>query len=77
MVSAYCLISTEPGKTDEVFQRVKSMQGVKKAECVVGPYDIVALVEVDSIEELTKVAFTDIQNAAGVSDIVTLIVIEL
>ncbi|MCK4405133.1 MAG: Lrp/AsnC ligand binding domain-containing protein [Hadesarchaea archaeon] len=77
MVSAYSLISTEPGKTAEVFQKVKSIEGVKKAECVTGPYDIVARVEVDSPEKFTKVVFGDIRSIAGVTSTTTLIVTEL
>ncbi len=77
MVSAFGLISTEPGKTAEVFQRVKSIDGVKKAECVTGLYDIIVRVEVDSPEKLTKVVFGDIRSIAGVTSTVTLIVTEL
>ena len=77
MVSAYGLISTELGKTAEVLQRVKSIEGVKKAECVAGSYDIVARVEVDSIEKLTKAVFGDIRSIAGVANTVTLVVTEL
>lgn len=77
MISAYGLISTEPSRTAEVFQRVKGMGGVKKAECVVGAYDIVARIEVDSPEELTKMFFGDIRSIAGVANTVMLIVTEL
>ncbi len=77
MISAYGLISTEPGKTDEIFQRVKSIEGVKKAECVTGSYDIVARVEVDSPEKLAKVVFGDIRSIAGITSTATLIVTEL
>ena len=76
MISAYGLISTEPGKTAEVFQRVKSIESVKKAECVTGSYDIVARVEVDSLEKLTKAVFGDIRSIAGVTSTITLIVTE-
>ena len=71
------MISTEPGETAEVLQRVKGIKGVKKAECVAGPYDIVARVEVDSPDKLTKVVFGDIRSIAGVTSIVALIVTEL
>ncbi|MCK4404931.1 MAG: Lrp/AsnC ligand binding domain-containing protein [Hadesarchaea archaeon] len=77
MISAYGLISTEPGKTAEVFQRVKSIEDVKKAECVTGPYDIVARIEVDSSEKFTKAVFGDIRSIAGVTSTATLIVTEL
>ena len=77
MVSAYSLISAEPGKTAEVFRRVKTLEGVRKAEAVAGPYDIVARIEVDSLEKLTKAIFGDIRSIPGVTNTTTLIVVEL
>ena len=74
MKLAYGLICTEPGKTAKVFQRVKSIEGVKKAECVTGSYDIIAHVEADSLEKLTKAVFGDIRSIAGVMSTTTLIV---
>ena len=77
MVNAYSLISAEPGKTSDVFKRVKTIDGVKRAECVAGPYDIIARIEVDSLEKLTKVVFGDIRSILGVTNTTTLIVVEL
>jgi len=77
MVNAYSLISAEPGKTAEVFRKVKAIEGVKRAECVAGPYDIIARIEVDSLEKLTKVVFGDIRGIPGVTNTTTLIVVEL
>jgi DNA-binding Lrp family transcriptional regulator len=77
MVNAYSLISAEAGKTSDVFKRVKAIDGVKRAECVAGPYDIIARIEVDSLEKLTKVVFGDIRSILGVTNTTTLIVVEL
>lgn len=77
MVNAYSLISAEPGKTAEVFRKVKTLEGVKKTEAVAGPYDIVARIEVDSLEKLTKAIFGDIRSIPGVTNTTTLIVVEL
>ncbi|MEW6593228.1 MAG: Lrp/AsnC ligand binding domain-containing protein [Candidatus Hadarchaeota archaeon] len=77
MVKAYSLISAEPGKTTEVFKRLKALEGVKSAEAVAGPYDIVARIEVDSLEKLTKAVFGDIRGIPGVTNTTTLIVVEL
>ncbi len=77
MVNAYSLISAEPGMTSEVFRKVKSVEGVKMAEAVAGPYDIVARIEVDSLEKLTKAIFGDIRGISGVTNTTTLIVVEL
>lgn len=77
MVNAYSLISAEPGKTAEVFRDVKTLEGVKNAEAVAGPYDIVARIEVNSLEKLTKSIFGDIRSIPGVTNTTTLIVVEL
>jgi len=77
MVNAYSLVSTEPGKTSEVFAAIKNIEGVKSAEAVAGPYDIVARIEVDSLEKLTKAVFGDIRGISGVTNTTTLIVVEL
>jgi DNA-binding Lrp family transcriptional regulator len=77
MVKAYSLISAEPGKTSEVFSKIKQIEDVKSAEAVAGPYDIVARIEVDSLEKLTKTIFGDIRSIPGVTNTTTLIVVEL
>lgn len=77
MVKAYSLISAEPGKTAEVFERVRQIEGIKSAEAVAGPYDIVARIEVDSLEKLTKMVFGEIRGIPGVTNTTTLIVVEL
>ena len=76
MVNAYSLISAEPGKTSEVFKKVKLIHGVVKTEAVAGPYDIVARIEVDSLEKLTKAVFGDIRGIPGVTNTTTLIVVD-
>ncbi|MEM2877976.1 MAG: Lrp/AsnC ligand binding domain-containing protein [Candidatus Hadarchaeales archaeon] len=77
MVNAYSLISAEPGKTAEVFRKLKTLPGVKKVEAVAGPYDIVARIEVDSLEALTKSIFGEIRSIPGVTNTTTLIVVEI
>lgn len=77
MVSAYSLVSADPGKTADVFKKLRAIEGVKKAEAVAGPYDIVARIEVDSLEKLTKAIFGEIRSIPGVTNTTTLIVVEL
>lgn len=77
MVRAYSLISVEPGRSTEIFKKVKGIEGVKVAETVAGPYDIIAKIEVDSLEKLTNVVFKGIRSIPGVTNTTTLIVLEL
>ncbi len=77
MVSAYILVSTEPGKTSEVYATMQKGEGIKSVEGVAGPYDIIARIEVDSLEKLTESIFGSIRGIPGVTNTTTLIVIGL
>lgn len=77
MVSAYSLISAEPGMTSKIFERVEKLEGVKSVEAVAGPYDIVARIEVNSLEKLTGTVFGKIRGVEGVTSTTTLIVVDL
>lgn len=77
MVSAYSLISAEPGMTSKIFERVEELEGVTSVEAVAGPYDIVARIEVNSLEKLTGTVFGKIRGVEGVTSTTTLIVVEL
>lgn len=77
MVNAYSLISVEPGETEEVFEKVENLDGVKSVEAVAGPYDIVAQIEVDTLEKLTNAVFGEIRGIKNVTNTTTLIVVDL
>jgi len=53
-VQAYILISTDPGKPWEVAESTLQIEGVKVAQAVTGPFDVVAFVEFTNIDELAK-----------------------
>lgn len=76
MVNAYSLISIEPGKASEIFEKVKNIEGAESSEAVAGPYDIVARIEVSSLEDLTGTVFNKIREIDGVTNTTTLIVVE-
>ncbi|MDH5783152.1 MAG: Lrp/AsnC ligand binding domain-containing protein [Candidatus Bathyarchaeota archaeon] len=53
-MQAYILISTDPGKPWEVAESTLQIEGVKVAQAVTGPFDVVAFVEFTNIDELAK-----------------------
>jgi len=53
-VVAFVLVTTSIGKTREVLHGLKKIDGVKSVDVVMGPYDIIAVVEGDSIESIGK-----------------------
>jgi len=74
MVTAYCLISTAPGKTMEILQKVKEIDAVKLADSVAGEFDIVTRIEVGSLKELSRIVFGEIRVIPGIMATMTLIV---
>ena len=66
---AFILIETEVGKTNKVFATLKEIEGVTTADCVTGPYDIIAVVEGERLDEISKIVTEKIQAVPGVSRI--------
>ena len=74
MVNAYCLISTAPGMTMEILQKVKAIDAIKLSDSVAGEFDIVTRIEVGSLKELSRIVFGEIRVMPGVMSTMTLIV---
>ena len=65
MVQAYILIQTEVGKAASVAEAIASIAGVALAEDVTGPYDVIARVEANTVDELGKLVIAKIQDVRG------------
>lgn len=66
MVSAYVLVSVEPGKNQEVVSALQGIAGVKQAHACWGQPDIFSYVEVDDEKSLADTVLTTIQGISGV-----------
>jgi DNA-binding Lrp family transcriptional regulator len=76
-VSAYVLIQTEVGKAAGVATLMREIAGVVVADDVTGPYDVIARVEADSIDELGRLVVTHVQSIAGLTRTLTCPVVNL
>jgi DNA-binding Lrp family transcriptional regulator len=73
MISAYILITMQPGKTDKAIKEMRSIQNIVKISIIAGEYDIVIRAQVKNLEELLEV--TDkLQIIEGVSKTTTQII---
>jgi len=73
---AYILITAKPGTSEEVVRAIKkarSLKGVKMADSVYGRFDAVAVVEAESLEELSKLTYKIIERIPNVTHTETLI----
>jgi DNA-binding Lrp family transcriptional regulator len=66
MVTAYVLIQTEVSKAGEVAKAVLNVEGVRAAEGVAGPYDVIAITEARNVDELGRLVVTGIQAVRGI-----------
>ena len=66
-MKACILIKTEPGKNRTIAKMVEKIEGVKIAFPVLGRADVVASIEVSTLEQLSVLAF----NIGGIPGITT------
>jgi DNA-binding Lrp family transcriptional regulator len=61
VIRAYALIQVNPGKVLRVVEALLEVEGVRSAEGVTGPYDIVALAEARSLDDLNRRVIGSVQ----------------
>ncbi|TYB43299.1 Lrp/AsnC ligand binding domain-containing protein [Actinomadura chibensis] len=71
MVQAYILIQTEVGKAAEVAGHISGITGVRLAEDVTGPYDVIVRAEARNVDELGKLVVAQIQSVEGITRTLT------
>ena len=72
---AFVLIETAVGKTKEVVANIRQLKGVKSVDPVTGPYDVIAIIESGSLNEIGDLVTSKIHKIAGISRTVTCLVI--
>lgn len=77
MATAYILIQTDVGKAEQVYRNVRTIEGVKEAENVTGPYDVVVRVETSDMDRLGKLVVSEIQMLRGITRTLTCPVVRL
>jgi DNA-binding Lrp family transcriptional regulator len=66
MVSAYVLVSVEPGKNQDVVAALRQVAGVTQAHACWGQPDIFAYIEVDDDRAMVDTVLVTIQTIPGV-----------
>jgi DNA-binding Lrp family transcriptional regulator len=73
MISAYILITMQPGKNDKAIKEMRAISNIAKISIIAGEYDIVVRAQVKNLEELLDV--TDkLQMIEGVGKTTTQII---
>ena len=74
-VKAFVLIETAVGKTKDVVAKIRELEAVRSVDPVTGPYDIIAVIEAKSLNEIGDLVTGTIHPVPGISRTVTCVVI--
>ena len=73
-IKAYVLASVEVGSGAGVVEDLLAMEPVKNTENVTGPFDVIAVVEVDDTATLGKLLVSEIETTKGITNTLTCVV---
>ena len=74
-VKAYVLIETHVGKTREVVEAIRSLRGVASVDPVTGPYDAIAVIQAETLNEIGDLIVAMVHPVVGISRTVTCVVL--
>lgn len=72
---AFVLIETAVGKNKEVVAALEHLKGMKSVDIVTGPYDIIAVIEAETLNDIGDLVTGKIHPIAGISRTVTCLAI--
>jgi DNA-binding Lrp family transcriptional regulator len=72
-VKAYVLVVTDPGKTRYVVDEIRKIAAVIEMHEVMGPYDIVAEIEVATLQEIPPILGERIRGIDGIQSTTSLV----
>lgn len=76
MVSAVVLVNTDLGAQAKVLEILRRVEGVEEAHALCSVYDLALKVKASSVDKLKEIITISIRKLSGVSNIVTLMLIE-
>ena len=73
MIKAYVLIVANPGATKQLYTALAKVKGVVECHEVMGPYDIVAEIEVEDLADVPPILSDHIRTIPGVESTTSLV----
>ena len=72
-VKVYVLVGTDPGRTRQVISALQEVPGIVEIHEVLGPYDIVAEIEVDELRDVSPILMERIRTLDGIESTTSLV----
>ncbi len=73
---AYVLIEVEAGQIEEVIAALRSLPGIRAADVVTGPYDIIAMIDLPEQRLIGRLVMDTIHGIAGLKRTITCLAIQ-
>ena len=73
MPRAYVLLSVSAGLEEQVYEKVKKVEGIQEVFVSYGVYDLIAKIKADSMEELKELVSHRLRRMSNVKSTLTLI----
>ena len=72
---AFVLIETVVGRNREVVTALKQLEGMKSVDTVTGPYDVIATIEGETLNDIGDLVTAKIHPITGIARTVTCLVV--
>ena len=72
-IKAYVLVVANPGQTKKVFEAIKAIPEVVECHEVMGPYDIVVELRVESLTEVAPILGQRLRTIPGIESTTSLV----
>ena len=66
-IKAYLLIETQTGESNTVLEALKKLNQTVQVDRVTGPYDIICVIETDSLDSIGNIVRDNIHTMSGVT----------
>ncbi len=76
-MKAFVLIKVEPGRLQEVLERLSGMAAVKESYCITGPDDIIAVLDSEDARGISEVVIAGMHTVEGIIATDTRLVIDM
>ncbi|MBU7032981.1 MAG: Lrp/AsnC ligand binding domain-containing protein [Theionarchaea archaeon] len=77
MLYAYILLTVRIGMLKQALEEVRKLDDVIEADAITGPYDMVVYLGVEGLTQLTKTLLHQIETIDGVTESMTLVVVDI
>lgn len=76
MVTAYIMVITAAGRSDDLIDAIRAIDGVITAHVVAGDFDIIAEIEAPTIEGVRNTVVGEVQELEGIGTTRTYIALD-